>query len=1134
MHSILAARSDFSVGESILTTEHLIKHAVEAGQKAVALTDTMSVTSMIDFTNRARKAELKPIIGCRLRLTDDPFWRPNKDSGEKKKDMPRAYFLTVYALTEEGMKAIFRLLTLANQDEVTSVTGVTTPGRFYYVPKLDFDDLYAELRRVGPEALAVVLGDAHSVLEHPVSEEIVAVLGNLCRYAYAPLIPVNTPYYGRLNELALNAIGSGHVQPIVVRPAFYGQGEADAQEIMAAVCENQKITDGWFKSRHNRDMHIVSTPELVGEMKVAITHLVKRGIDGGMAAAKFKEGLLNTRVLVEKVEYEWQKANVSLPKMADDEFAVLVAECKAGWKVRFSGEVFGHKPTEEELLTVYKPRLAYELEVLKRLNFSGYFLLVQDVVRFAKSNGIMVGPGRGSVGGSLVAYLMGITECDPIRFGLLFERFINPERIDLPDADLDFMSTRRHEVFEYLTQKYGEARTAGVNNFGTLGSRSALRDIGRVSNIPEKDYSVSKFVPKLHGADISLPEARKAVSEIDAFATNYADFWPIMERLEGTVRNFGQHAGGFIVGGVDLVERAVVERRKEGNVVCWDKRIVEDQGLVKMDILGLNTLDLITLALEYIRQRHGKRIDIGAIPLDDPEVLENFAKGNTTAIFQFESGGMRRLLRDLGADGAISFEDITAATALYRPGPMESGMMDSFAKRKQGYEPVEYDHPLMEPVLKETFGVIVYQEQVMKISQVIAGYSGAAADKLRKIMGKKLPEEMKKERQKFVDGCVATIGASEEWAGELFDKIEGFAGYGFNKSHSVEYTLVSYMAMYLKVRYGVEFYAAALTVMKEDKLPGIIRDAKMMGIDVSYPDINISTDRFEIATDVRLVMPLQRIKGLSEKATSAIMNARAAGPFVDKADFVGRVERRVCNVRVQDALDRVGAFARIEPKQVPANDPSRIKDQIELLPGLVAAHVPIGREMYTDKETKAAIGELVATYRTNHGPGSSTVDGMPVKPSFGRTADFMIIQDAPNNEDDSNGMLGHGMATTAVIEAMDEVSLGRENAYWTSLIKRPKKGKQVTADEIATYWPYLQQEIDILKPPIIVLLGSQTVRHFLPDFKGKASDAAGKVIYSKEYDANLVVGFAPGEIYHDPDKQTNMNEVFGSVADLLA
>lgn len=1119
MHSILAARTDFSVGESILTTKFLIKNAVDAGAKAVAMTDTMAVTGMIDFTTRAKAEGLKPVIGCRLRLTDNPTWRPG--DGEKKKDMPRSYFLTVYALKEDGMKAIFRLLTLANSDD-----------RFYYESKLGFDDLYKELAKLKGDELAIVLGDAHSVLEHPSADDIVVKLADAVSLVYAPLIPIDTPYYGRLNELALHQVEINKVQPIVVRPAFYGQGEADTQEIMTAISENHKVTDPWFRSRHNRDMHVMGASELVGEMKKAVAHLEKRGKVG--SGAQFKQGLLNTGALVHAVEYEWKKADPSLPIMSANEFATVVEECKKGWKERFDAPVFGHQPTATELVDVYKPRLAYELETLKRLNFSGYFLLVQDVVQFAKSSGILVGPGRGSVGGSLVAYLMGITDCDPIRFGLLFERFINPERIDLPDADLDFMSERRHEVVDYLVKKYGEKRVAGVSNFGTLASASSIRDVSRVTGIPEKDYSVSKFVPKLHGQNVALPEARKQVAEIDDFANNYPGFWPIMERLEGTIRNFGQHAAGVVVGGVDLVERAVIERRKEGNVVCWDKRIVEDQGLIKMDILGLTTLDLIKLTLDYVRERSGKRIDLNRIPLDDEKVLTNFAKANTTAVFQFESGGMRRLLKELGSTGKITFDDITAATALYRPGPMESGMMDSFYLRKQGNEEIEYDHPLMETVLEETFGVIVYQEQVMKISQVIAGYSGAAADKLRKIMGKKLPEEMKKERKKFVDGAVATIGCTNDWAGALFDKIEGFAGYGFNKSHSVEYTLISYQAMYLKTYHAVEFYAAALTLMKEEKLTSIIRDAKMLGIDVTMPDVNISTNRFEIATDARLVMPFQRIKGISQKATDAILAARATGPFADKNDFLSRVEKRVCNKRVQEALDLVGGFARIEPGQVAANDPSRIKDQIELLPGLIAAHVPVEHDLNKDKDTKAALGEVVDEYRAAHGPASGSVDGYPVKPFFGKSADFMIISDAPGNEEDTGGVMGFSRSNNAVVEAIEAASLDRSNAYWTALIKRPKRGKQVTPDEIAMYAPYLEREIELLQPPIIVLLGSTTVRHFIPDFKGKASDMAGKVVYSKKYDANLVIGFSAGEIYHDPDKQQNMNEVFSAVADMLA
>lgn len=367
----------------------------------------------------------------------------------------------------------------------------------------------------------------------------------------------------------------------------------------------------------------------------------------------------------------------------------------------------------------------------------------------------------------------------------------------------------------------------------------------------------------------------------------------------------------------------------------------------------------------------------------------------------------------------------------------------------------------------------------------------------------------------------------------LWKDIEGFAAYSFNRSHTVEYALVSYQAMYLKTYYPVEFYAAALSIMKEDRLLGIIRDAKEAGIEVSMPDINVSTDRFEIATSARLVIPFQRIKGISDKATKAILEARKAGPFKDKADFIARVEKRTVNVRVQNALDRVGAFARVEPGQHPANDPARVKDQIELLPGLIAAHVPITREMHRDKLTKAAIAEVVDEYRANHGPAASEVDGHPVKPFFGKDADAMIISDAPGSEEDSHGLMGFSNSTGSVIEAMAEVNLSRDNFYWTALIKRPKRGKQVSPEEIATYLPYLKREIEILKPPVIVLLGSQAVRTFIPNFKGKASDAAGDVVYSEEYDANFVIGFSPGEIWHDPEKQTNMNRVFETVAELL-
>ncbi len=1116
MHSILAARTDFSIGESILTAEKLVDIALETGAKAVAITDTMSVTGMIDFTNRAVKNSIKPIIGVRLRLSENPTWRPAK--GEKKKHMPPEHFLTAYVLTEEGLRAVYRLLTKANG-----------PDRFYYTAKLGYEDLWEELKALGAGHLAFHLGETHGVIMRSDAETIVETLADFVHpeYVFAPLVPVNTPYFGAVNARSLAFINAGKARPLVIRPAFYEDGAADAHEVIGAIANGNRVSDPWHKSTHNRDFSVLSAADLVENCKTAAKHLTDRGL--GACGPHFTQGLKNTDWLVAQVTYQWQKQPVSLPEMAPDEFAKVVEECKKGFAQRFGQEVFGHKPTKEELVEVYKPRLMYELDILRKLSFSGYFLLVQDVVQFAKREGILVGPGRGSVGGSLVAYLMGITDCDPLRFGLLFERFINPERLDLPDADLDFMSERRHEIIGYLIDKYGEKRVAGVSNFGRLAAASAIRDVSKAFQIPEKDFAVSKFVPKLHGANVPLPQCAEQVAEIGEFSDKYPAHWSIMERLEGTIRNMSQHAAGIVVGGVDIEERAVIERRKgDSAVVCWDKRIVEDQGLVKMDILGLSTLDLIALVLDYIRERHGKRINLMKIPLDDEAVLKNFAEGLTVGVFQFESPGMRKLLRELGKDGLITFDDITAATALYRPGPMESGMMDSYYRRKQGNESVDYDHPLMEDVLRETYGVIVYQEQVMKISQVIAGYSGADADKLRKIMGKKLPEEMKKERGKFVDGCVATINCEPNWAGALFDKIEGFAGYGFNKSHSVEYTLISWQSMWLKTHYPVEFFAAALTLLDEDRLPAVLRDAKRFGIDVNMPDINLSSGRFEILTDVRLSIPFQRIKGISSTATKAILEARAAGPFANKADFLDRVNKSKCNIKVQTALDLVGAFSRIEPGQTNPDDPSRIRDQLELLPGLIVANVPVQRDLDSSKQSKQEIAAVVDEYRAE-----LSEDGLMVQPLFGKKARFMIITDAPNNPEEQEGQISYGKASAPVIDALAAHNFTREDVYWTAMLKRPKAGKQPSPDEIRMYWPYLEREIKILEPPVIVLLGSSVLRKFIPDFKGKASDEAGKVIYSKEWDANLVVGFSPGELYYAPEKIELLENVFASVVDLI-
>ncbi|WP_062120196.1 DNA polymerase III subunit alpha [Aureimonas sp. AU40] len=1123
MHTALAVRTDFSIGESILNPKAAVKAAKTAGQSVIAITDTMSVTSMIAVTNAAKDAGMKPVIGCRVMLVDDHTWKKSKE----QKNRPE-FYATVYVKTSAGLLMLYRLLSLANSDE-----------RFYYKPLLSFGDLMDALGTVTGDDVAVTTSDTHSFLRHPEADQIVGELVRLIgkENVYASIIGARSAYFDAVNTIAGEMVEKHGIQPLAVRPAMYGNGsmQASAREVMGAITNNNKLSDPWHKSPFNRDFFIMEQPLFTQEIVAAAKRMKLRG--RGDAGTLAKAAIANTQVLVDSVSFEWSKSPVSLPQMAPDEFEAVKAECKKGWATRFTRETFGHCPTRDELLEVYKPRLAYELEVLKALNFSGYFLLVQDIVVWAKSQGIMVGPGRGSVGGSLVAYLMGITECDPIRFDLMFERFINPDRIDLPDADLDFMRDRRHEVFDYIIQKYGQERVAGVSNFGKLGAASSIRDVMRSFNRPEAEYRCSKYVPDNHGQSVTLAEALAAVPEIQEMKGKNESAWTIMEALEGSIRNMSQHAAGVVVGGCDLTERAVIERRKGASVVNWDKRIVEEQGLVKIDVLGLATLDQIMLTLDYIRERHPKVPDITAIPLDDEKVLANFAAARTIGIFQFPKSGARKLLRELGKDGWITFNDVTAASGLNRPGPIEAGLTESYYRRKQGVEDVEYDHQLMEPILNTTFGVMVYQEQIMKISVVIAGYTPAESDKLRKIMGKKEPAEMAKQRDKFVAGCVKTVGSTEAWGAALFDKIEGFAGYGFNLSHSVEYTLISYQAMFLKTYYPVEFFSAALTILDEADLPAIIDEAERMGIEVDVPDVNNSTARFEIVTDTRLVMPFQRVKGLTTRSADAIVTARESLPgrrFEDIAQFENAVNKRLVNKAKIETLNQIGAFARIEPGQVPSNDPSRIKAQIENLPGLITAAMPIDRDLQNDKDTRLAILGVVADYQGQFGfANEDGSDGVPVKPFFGKKAGAMVITDAPNWEEEQQGQMSQSKSSRAILTALENNELDRADVYWTGLIKRPKEGKQVSPEEIARYMPFLRQEIELLKPPVIALVGSQAVRTFMPDFKGKASDVAGKVVYSKEFDCNFVIGFNPGEIFFAPEKADEMDKVFASVRKLI-
>lgn len=733
----LSVRSDFSLGESSLQIGKAVEQAKALGYTHLAIADLMTVSGIPVLTDKAKKAGITPIAGVTLHVVDKPT--------EKLKDkVNNPYRLKVYPKSELGMQSIFAALTRSLDAE-----------HYYYHARLGIDDIL-ELKDV-----IITSGDMRSLWHHPKAEELSGrLLDHFGSNYHVELVALDTPLFEQVNLRAIRWVdtidalfeGEARVPVIATRPVFYATPEdADSTDVLRAITTNTSVDSLWLAKPYVRDMSLLSPATMV-------THLKALGERVGISPRVLID---NIGGLVERCAYKFTKLSPSMPKMADNEFLALVKACKEGWVNRFGRDVWGHKPTSEELTTTYKERLAFELRVIDKMGFSGYFLLVQDIVSWSKKQGILVGPGRGSVGGSLIAYLMDITDVDPIRFDLLFERFINPDRTDLPDADLDFMSGRRHEVVSYIIDKYGRDKVAGIVNFSTLGAASALRDTARLHGLQPWEYDCSKQMEKEHGVAMGLTDSADRVPDIDKFRIERPVIWNHALRLEGANRSLSQHAAGVVVAGEPVVNRAVVSTRGGPDalpIVQWDKSRVEDFGLIKIDILGLNTLDLIGTALNYIHERHHKKIDILNLPLDDERVLRAFGKGETTGVFQFSGGGMKKLLKEMAMGGQLTFDDLSAATALFRPGPLDAGLCDRYVQVKQGASKPYYEHPALEECLSATFGVIVYQEQVMAVAQKLAGFTPGDADGVRKAIGKKDMEKMKTFAKQFVDG--ASVGCA--------------------------------------------------------------------------------------------------------------------------------------------------------------------------------------------------------------------------------------------------------------------------------------------------------------------------------------------------------------------------------------
>ena len=886
----LRTHSEHSLLEGAIPAAMLPKLAAEMGMPAIALTDTNALYAALEFSVKALDKGIQPIIGCQITLQLDGLSGPVVLLAQDRQGWLNLMALSTCLYMRPGTAPVYVTLDeLAERAEglICLTGGATGPlGQMVAAGAPDqAQALATRLAAIYPGRLYVELQRHRDGSGNPVPVEA-ATEGPMIDIAYAldlPLVATNDAYFPK--------------------PDLY-----DAHDALICIAERAYV-DQSQPRRRLTPSHDLKSPE---EMAAIFADL--------------PEAVENTVEIARRCAFAVSRHKPILPRFADDEVQELRRQARAGLEARL--KVIPHAVTPEE----YHARLDFELGIIEQMGFPGYFLIVADFIKWAKDHGIPVGPGRGSGAGSLVAYALTITDLDPLRYSLLFERFLNPERVSMPDFDIDFCMDRREEVIHYVQDKYGAEKVGQIITFGALLSKAAVRDVGRVLQLPFGQVDrLSKMIPVEGVKPVSVtkaladePRLREAArEEVVGRLLDYA------AKLEGLYRNASTHAAGVVIADRPLDQLVPVYRDPGSDMPAtqFNMKWVEQAGLVKFDFLGLKTLTVIQNAVDLIKAggRHlhiaadGRRLydpppgavdEINAIPLDDKPSYDLFSSARTVAVFQVESSGMMDALRRMRP---TCIEDIVALVALYRPGPMEN--IPTYCDVKNGVKPLESIHPTIDHILAETQGIIVYQEQVMQIAQVMAGYSLGGADLLRRAMGKKIAEEMAKERPKFVDGCKAQ-GIDTKKAGEVFDLLEKFANYGFNKSHAAAYAVVSYQTAWLKANHPVEFMAAVMNcdIHLTDKLSVYKREVDRMGIETVPPCVNRSDATFTVG-EGRIHYALGALKGVGVEAMRMIVAARAGRPFADMTDFARRVDMRRVGKRPLEMLARAGAFDLLEPNR---------------------------------------------------------------------------------------------------------------------------------------------------------------------------------------------------------------------------
>jgi DNA polymerase-3 subunit alpha len=876
----LHVHTAYSLLDGAIRIKDLLAQAQAFNMPAVAITDHGSLFGVLDFYQKARAAGVKPLLGCELYVAPG--------SRQEKRGKGDNHHLVVLAENNEGYHNLIQLVTRAHQEG------------FYYRPRVD-KELLAELNR-GLIALSSCLHG--EVARHLLNEDVSAAEESARQYAdifkdrfYLEVQANNLPEQLKVNEALLD-LGPRWGLPVVATNDVHYLKSEDARAHDVLLCiQTGKTVNTSGRMKFQTDQLYFKSP---AEMARLFPYPQVLAASGEIAA--------RCDVSLELGTYHFPAYPATKGESME---SLLTRRAREGLQARLDAPATHARPPAE----AYWQRLEYETDILVNMGFAGYFLVVADIINFARQRQIPVGPGRGSAAGSLVAYALKITDLDPLAYGLFFERFLNPERVSPPDIDVDFCYERRGEIIEYVSKTYGWPNVAHITTFGSMKTRQVIRDVGRALEVPYPEVDkIAKLVPEKLNITLEQAQAMEPrLRELRDTNPTVADILAVAAVLEGLPRHASTHASAVVIADRPLIEYLPLYKGSKGEQVTqFDMKGVEQVGLVKFDFLGLRTLTVIEQAVRLIRRSHAADFDIHAIALDDPATFALLQAANTSGVFQLESAGMRSLMVRLKP---TVFEDIIALVALYRPGPMESGMHDDFVRRKHGESRVEYFLPQLEPILQETYGVILYQEQVMQIAAAVSGFSLAEADLLRRAMGKKDPAVMAAQRDRFVSGAVAG-GVPKARAAELFNLIEKFAGYGFNKSHSAAYALVAYQTAYLKAHYPLEFLAAVLNseINHTAALAKHIMEARDQGVGLLPPDINRSDRDFTVEHG-KVRYGLAGVKNVGLGAIHDILEARRAEPFASFRDVLERINLGKVNRKVLEALIQAGAFDSLQPRR---------------------------------------------------------------------------------------------------------------------------------------------------------------------------------------------------------------------------